>query len=301
MFLPGICGWSGSDRYCHGAVNAAARATGTFRTLIGQLSKAQISYTPIFFSYRPGSATYTVSDTHASVARDVTSLERQLRAAVKSDPKARFVLVGHSLGGVVAASWAVTSGRAYGLDPAKGLLRATSSIVTLDSPLKGLYGKFWTSPVLRLFAGPVWFSLQTTSETIKEIVYFPDSWWRGTGHLHSVANSADEIVPPTESLLGEKKLVFDSRCPADILVFKTCHGAVLGDVTLQRYVACHWITGPSACSPKPLATPTRTSTATPTATSTPTPNAATTSVPPPPARRDDEWRAKGAPTGSPAG
>ena len=289
VFLPGICGWTGSDRYCHGTINAGARATGTFRTLIGQLSKAKIAYTPVFFSYKPGSAGYTVSDTHSSVARDVTGLEGQMRAAFKRDPKARFVLIGHSLGGVVAASWAVTNGRAYGLDPTKGLLRLTSSIVTLDSPLKGLYGRFWSSPVLRLFAGPVWYSLQTTSETIKEIVFFPDSWWRSTAHLHAVANSADEVVPPPESLLGEKKLVFDSRCPADILIFKTCHGAVLDDTTLQRYVVCHWISGPNACTAKPAATATRTPTVAPTATSTAAPSLTSTAPPPPPAPNIGAW------------
>lgn len=270
VFLPGLCGWTGSDRYCRGNINAAARARGTFRTLIAQLAAARIRYTPIYYSYRANSPTYTVGDTHSSVARDVTALERQLRAVWKTDASARFVLIGHSLGGVVAASWAVTNGREYGRNFNAGLLRRTASIVTYDSPLKGLYGKFWTNPVTRLFAGDVWYSLQTSSETIKEITFFPDRWWRNTGHLHSIANSADEIVPPTESLLGDKKLVFDSACPRDILVFRTCHGAVLSDVALNRFVACRWITGPYACTPRPTATPTATPTVTPVPTATPT-------------------------------
>jgi pimeloyl-ACP methyl ester carboxylesterase len=285
VFLPGICGWTGSDRYCKGTINAAARATGTFRTLIGQLGAAKIRYSPIFYSYRPGSSTYTVNDTHSSVARDVTGLEGQLRAVSKRDSKAKFVLAGHSLGGVIAASWAVSTGRQYGLNPSKGLLRTTLNIITFDSPVKGLYGRFWTNPVVRLFAGPAWYSLQTTSETIKEIVFFPDSWWRSTGHLHTIANSADEVVPPPESLLGDKKLVFDSHCSTDLLIFKTCHGTVLSDVTLNKYVACHWVTGPCACSPRPTATPTRIPSPTTTATVTPTAVPAGTSGsggPPPP-------------------
>jgi hypothetical protein len=295
VFLPGMCGFTGSDSYCKGTIDAASRATGTFRILIGQLSAAKIRYRPVYYSYRTGNTHYSVADTHNSVSRDVTALEGQMRAVSRRDGAARFVLVGHSLGGVVASSWAVTNGREYGFTPGKGLLRQTFNIVTFDSPVKGIFGKFATNPVVQLFTGTVWYSLQVSSETIKEITYFPNSWWVKTGHLHTVANSADQIVPPTESLLGDKKLVFDSICSTDLLIFKTCHGAVLSDVPLNRYVACHWITGPYACSPKPTATPTRTPTPTGTATLTPTvtatarpvgtpPPAGTpgTAVPPPP-------------------
>jgi pimeloyl-ACP methyl ester carboxylesterase len=290
VFLPGMCGPSTTDSYCNGSIKAAARGAGTFRTLIAQLAAAKIKYTPIYYSYRVGSATYSAGDTRNSIARDVSALEGQMRAVYRRDASARFVLVAHSLGGVVAASWAVTNGRDYGFTPNKGLLRRTLNIVTFDSPVKGIFGKFAGNPVVQLFTGTVWYSLQVSSETIKEITYFPNSWWKNHAHLHTIANSADQIVPPTESLLGDKKLVFDSHCSTDLFIFKTCHGAVLSDVALNHYVACHWITGPYACSPPPTATPTRvpTATSTPTTTATPTPSPSgtgtpdATAIPPPP-------------------
>lgn len=269
MLLPGLCGYPGSDPYCRGNVNAQARAQSTFRTLLTAIARARVAYTPLYFSYHVAQPkTYTVGDTHQSVSRSVDALEVQLRAVRKRDPKAIFDLVGHSLGGVVAASWAVTNGREYGYNPGVGLLRDVNSIVTFDSPLRGISSRYVNSVVTRLLGGTVAYSLEPDSETIKEITFFPDSWWRTTGHLHSIANSADEIVPPPESLLGDRKLVLDSQCSRDLLFLRTCHGAVLSDVTLNTFVACHWITTQYQCSPAPTATPTRTATRIPTVTPT---------------------------------
>jgi hypothetical protein len=228
MLMPGPCAYTGSDPYCHGNVSAQARAQGTFRTLIGALAVAKVIYRPLYFSYhvnQPG--TYTVGDTHQSVARSVDALEAQLRSVWNRDHSARFDLVGHSLGGVVAASWAVSNGRRYGYDSPNGLLRYVNSIVTYDSPLRGISSRYVSNLVTRILGGTVWYSLQPDSETIKEITFFPDSWWKSTGHLHTIANSADEIVPPPEALLGDRKLVLDGRCSADLLFLKTCHGPVL--------------------------------------------------------------------------
>jgi hypothetical protein len=213
MLMPGLCAYTGSDPYCHGNVSAQARAQGTFRTLIGALAVAKVIYRPLYFSYhvnQPG--TYTVGDTHQSVARSVDALEAQLRSVWNRDHSARFDLVGHSLGGVVAASWAVSNGRRYGYDSPNGLLRYVNSIVTYDSPLRGISSRYVSNLVTRILGGTVWYSLQPDSETIKEITFFPDSWWKSTGHLHTIANSADEIVPPPEALLGDRKLVLDGRC-----------------------------------------------------------------------------------------
>ena len=232
------------------------------------------AYTPLYFSYHVNQPkTYTVGDTHQSVARSVDALEAQLRAVRKRDSKATFDLVGHSLGGVVAASWAVSNGRAYGYN-SSGLLRYVNSIVTFDSPLRGISSRYLNSLVARLLGGTVAYSLQPDSETIKEITFFPDSWWRSTGHLHSIANSADEIIPPPEALLGDRKLVLDGQCSRDLLFLRTCHGAVLTDSTLNTFVACHWITTQYQCSPRPTSTPTRT----PAPTTTPTPTATLTAV-----------------------
>ena len=268
MLMPGLCGYPGSDPYCKGNVNAQGRAQSTFRTLTAALSHARVSYTPLYFSYHVNQPkTYTVPDTHQSVARSVDALEAQLRTVRQRDSKATFDLVGHSLGGVVAASWAVTNGREYGYNSA-GLLRYVNSIVTFDSPLRGISSRYGNRFVVRLLTGTVGYSLQPDSETIKEITFFPDSWWRTTGHLHSIANSADEIVPPPEALLGDRKLVLDGQCSRDLLFLASCHGAVLTDTALNTFVACHWITTQYQCSPRPTSTPTRT----PLPTSTPTPS-----------------------------
>jgi pimeloyl-ACP methyl ester carboxylesterase len=278
MLLPGLCGYPGSDPYCHGNVNAQARAQSTFRTLTAALARAHVKYTPLYFSYHVNQPkTYTVSDTHQSVARSVDALEAQLRAARKRDSQATFDLVGHSLGGVVAASWAVSNGRQYGYNNGAGLLRYVNSIVTFDSPLRGISARYANALVTRLLGGTVAYSLQPDNETIKEITFFPDSWWRTTGHLHSIANSADEIVPPPEALLGDRKLVLDSQCSRDLLFLRTCHGAVLVDTALNTFVACHWITTQYQCSPPPTPTPTRT----PVLTRTPTPAPTTTATPAP--------------------
>ena len=281
MLLPGLCGYPGSDPYCKGNVSAQGRAQATFRTLAAALVRAHVSYTPVYFSYhiaQPG--TYTVGDTHQSVARSVDALEAQLRAVRVKDPHAVFDLVGHSLGGVVAASWAVTNGREYGYTARPGLLRYVHSIVTFDSPLRGISSRYTNNLVTRLLGGTVAYSLQPDSETIKEITFFPDSWWKSTGHLHSIANSADIIIPPPEALLGDRKLVLDSQCGRDLLFVRTCHGAVLSDVSLNTFVACHWITTQYQCSPPPTATPTRTPLPTVPATPLPTPTAVPTATAP---------------------
>lgn len=294
MLLPGLCGYPGSDPYCKGNVNAQARAQSTFKTLTTALSHAHVTYTPLFFSYHVNQPqTYTVGDTHQSVARSVDALEAQLRSVRKRDSKATFDLVGHSLGGVVAASWAVSNGREYGLNSA-GLLRYVNSIVTFDSPLRGISSRYLNPLVVRLLGGTVAYSLQPDSETIKEITFFSDSWWRNTGHLHSIANSADEIIPPPEALLGDRKLVLDGQCSRDLLFLRTCHGAVLADSTLNTFVACHWITTQYQCSPRPTPTPTRT----PLPTSTPTPTV-TPSPTPPPATPSPTATATATPTRTP--
>ncbi len=282
MFLPGLCAYTNSDPYCHGRIDAAARARSTFHTLITELATAHVGYTPLFYSYNPSDAGgYTVSGTHQTVARSVDALERELRAARQRAPSSRFDLVGHSLGGVVAASWAVTNGRQYGFHASRGLLQVVNSIVTFDSPLHGLQNTLSNNLVTRLFGGDVAYSLQPDSETIKEILFFPNQWWRTKGRLHSVANRADIVVPPAESLLGQTRQVNDTACNRDLLFLRSCHGAVLADTVLNRFIACHWITTSDQCNPRPTPTPMPTATQTPVP---PTPTITPTiALPPPPA------------------
>src|SRR5207302_3492190 len=139
VLLPGLCAWTNSDPYCHGEINAAARAGATFRVLSQQLTAVHARYRAVYFSYDPRNpAGYTVDQTHQAVARSASALETQLRSVWTRDRNARFDLVGHSLGGVVAASWAVSDGRHYGYHASQGLLSRVNSIVTYDSPVRGL-------------------------------------------------------------------------------------------------------------------------------------------------------------------
>jgi len=258
VFMPGLCGWQYSDPYCHGNVNAQARARATFATLITALSHAHARYTPIYYSYDLNHPDYyTVGDTHQAVGTSTDALEKQVRGVWQRDPQAGFDLVGHSLGGVVAASWAVTDGRQYGLVPSRGLLQRVQSIVTFDSPVKGIRGPLTSNIITRLFGGAVWYSLQPDQETIKEITFFPASWWRTVGHLHTVANVDDQIVPASEASLGDTRLVRDGACSKDILFFRSCHGAVLSDSSLNGWVVRHWLIPaiPATAVPTRIPTP----------------------------------------------
>jgi pimeloyl-ACP methyl ester carboxylesterase len=278
MLLPGLCAWTNSDPFCHGNIDAVARARSTFRFLLTALAGAHVIYKPLYFSYDPRRSTaYTVDDTHQSVARSVSGLERLLRQVASRDPTARFDLVGHSLGGVVAASWAVTEGRRYGYHTSQGLLRQVNSIVTFDSPLRGIHSSLVGNLLAQIFGGAVWYSLQPDAETVKEITFFPNQWWRTTGHLHSIANTADRIVLAHDSVLGESRTVTDTACSRDLVVVSSCHGAVLEDVNLNRWVACHWVTTNLQCE-SPTATPPPTKTPVPSETPAAT---FTPAVPPP--------------------
>jgi len=291
MFIPGLCGWPTTD--CHGNTNARARAQATFHLLRAALSGAHVAYSALYYSYNPRRSTYTAGDTRQAIARSVAALEQQLRPVAARDRSAVFDLACYSLGGVVAANWAVTDGRR----PApRGLLPRVHSIITFDSPVRGIASPFYPL-VTRFVGGAVWSDLRSSSPVIRAITAFGDAWWRTAGHLHTVANRADKLVPPVDALLGRQKIVSDGQCPVDFLTLRLCHGAVMADAPLARFVACHWVTSSQQCvvtptptaSPTPIpptATPTETPTTTPTpsATATPTPTTTPTpsSGPPPP-------------------
>jgi hypothetical protein len=274
--LPGLCGPINPD--CRPRTDAAARARATFALLLSSLKAARVQYVPVYYSYNPSNpAAYSPADSRQPVPRSVEALDRQLRAVESKDPAARFDLIGYSLGGVVAASWAVTDGRGV-----RGLLKFVHSIVTLDSPLKGIHVGIAAPLVKQLFGAEVVNSLMPDSSTISGIVSFGNPWWRSAGHLHTIANTADRIVPPSEALLGETRTVTDAHCPADFLGIAFCHGAVLRDAQASRYIACNWITTASQCAAPPTVTPTtQAPTATPSATVTPTPVPTSTPTPVP--------------------
>jgi pimeloyl-ACP methyl ester carboxylesterase len=238
VFLAGLCPWTNSDAYCHGQIDAGTRARATFRTLIAAMSRAHLAYTPLYYSYDPAHNSYTVTQTHGSVSASTAALNAELQAVRSGDPAASFILIGHSLGGVIAARWA--AGHAAGAE----------SVITFDSPLRGIRAGSLLGSV---FGGAVWKGLQPDSPTIRSITDRPASWWQATGHLHTVANTADVLVPPGEALLGARHTVTDSSCPVDLLVVRSCHGAVLSDTALNTWVVSHWLAPTVAPTPSPTA------------------------------------------------
>lgn len=286
VFLPGLCGPI-ADPNCHGGANAVTRGRATFRTLISALHKSHVNYTGVFYSYsRTNPVVYSVSDTHQSLSRSIMALQRQIVAIRHKHAGAQFDLVGHSVGGVIAAGWVVADARKPGHARLRGVVDYVHSIVTLDSPLRGIQGQHLGFVLSRIFGGGVWIDLQSGSPKIRAIDALPNAWWRAHGHLHSVANRADVIVPPGEALLGTEKRVTDDHCSADVLFLSSCHGAVLVDASLSRFIACHWITNGNQCvtlTPTATATvtpsPTASPTVTPTVTPSVTPSATATPVP----------------------
>ncbi len=89
------------------------------------------------FSYVPNAEAYDSCDTNQAIAQSSLALTTQSIDLLSQYQNARLLVVGHSLGGVVATHWSVTL-RELGADSsmAKRLLR--SEIVTLDSPVRGL-------------------------------------------------------------------------------------------------------------------------------------------------------------------
>jgi hypothetical protein len=250
MFLAGLCPWTGSDSHCHGTIDAGARARATFGTLIAAMNRAHLVYTPLWYSYDATRSSYTVTQTHESVSVATAALNAQLGTVRAHDSGASFLLIGHSLGGVVAARWA-----------AGHTARPPAAIITFDSPLRGIRGG---SILGNVFGGAVWKGLQPGSPAIRAITGRPSGWWQGTAHLHTVANTADVLVPPAEALLGDTHTVTDSSCPADLFVVHSCHGAVLSDAALNAWVVSHWLAVaapvPTATAPPPPApSPTATS------------------------------------------
>jgi thioesterase domain-containing protein len=83
------------------------------------------------YSYRYPDLAYTRCDTSQPVRDSAARLTQQVRDLSARHPGARFLLVGHSLGGVIATYWAAAEAPA-------DLLAKTAGVVTLDSPLQGV-------------------------------------------------------------------------------------------------------------------------------------------------------------------
>lgn len=152
VLLPGVCPDKAIDQFtdylgaiqCEGTtdpttpLSAKARATDTFQTLLKRLPKWNV----IPFSYKGGGQNYSATDTQQPLKTSAKVLDQLLTAQLCKDPQATFDLVGHSLGGAVAAYWIVQDGKqahpcAKSNSPVD-LLAHIHSLVTFDSPLQGL-------------------------------------------------------------------------------------------------------------------------------------------------------------------
>ncbi len=89
------------------------------------------------FSYKPATAAgaqdrnYRSCDANQSLEVSSLLLSRQMQSLTKTYPNARFMLVGHSLGGVVMTYWAAT-------ERDDKLLRRVEQVTTIDSPVGGV-------------------------------------------------------------------------------------------------------------------------------------------------------------------
>lgn len=85
-----------------------------------------------------GAGHYTACDTNQPVARSAVMMQLQAVMAMDLYPRARLLVAGHSLGGVVATYWLARTLPASSVDDALRARLADSSVVTLDSPVRGL-------------------------------------------------------------------------------------------------------------------------------------------------------------------
>jgi pimeloyl-ACP methyl ester carboxylesterase len=186
-----------------------------------------------YFSYRyPESAAYTACDTQQSVQASADRLNRQLQDLTSQYPRARLMLVGHSLGGAVASAWAAA-------EADESLLRRTASVVTFDSPLLGVP---WLAPVSQLAAhlpaqwlpfgeslaclsGPLARELADptagdgASGTLAKLRSAPERLAAGGGAMFNVASCDDGIVWCATSLLpgAEHRIFHSGKCDDDAL------------------------------------------------------------------------------------
>jgi len=126
-----------------GRVDAAGRASQDFSALIQQLKQARgFTFKPLYFSYstEPQFPTsYTPKESQQHLGTSVQLLQNLIYGTLCKDPGASFDLVGHSLGGAVAADWVVTEGAAdYRCQNGSAIepLKSVHSLVTFDSPLQ---------------------------------------------------------------------------------------------------------------------------------------------------------------------
>ena len=252
VLLPGICGEDFSLSICAGPgtrIDPAAR-TRDFAGIVRQLGVDGIqipksnlySYSYFIRNNLPHKTWYYAADTHEPLAVAAYQLDTQLRALVRAHPKAGFDLIGHSLGGVVAAYWVVK-------DATPGMLSRVHSLITLDSPVSGT--KSPSAIIGGVFSGPVWLDLQPWSAPIRAIddpttgvvarLAVPvDQYTMSTpgedgagfsnsNRVYTISNTADQLIGPIDSQLsGARANLGIFSCPPAELALE-CHVAVLHD------------------------------------------------------------------------
>lgn len=146
IFVLGI-NTSANCTHTDGYADSVSRLAGAARNLglVGSRDLAGLSYSGLYCQRPVDSGdpdlglmpAYVRGDTCGSVPDRAAELDRLigLRWPQASHPNARFTVIGHSLGGVIAAYWARFTPH----------LSRLNAVVTLDSPLLG--------------AGPDWFGL----------------------------------------------------------------------------------------------------------------------------------------------
>ena len=139
-------------------------------------------------------ALYGCEATGASVAKDVAGLTGMLAADAAAHPGRRYVLVGHSLGGLVAWSYlaALRAGQTAGPQLA--------GVVTVDAPLRGVGADKRLAAALGGCGGLALDELGGLSARAAELASaWADraAWARGSGvHVATVGNEADCLYFP---------------------------------------------------------------------------------------------------------
>lgn len=151
VYLPGVCPdkpvTSQLGINCNadksGHLDAKTRAVNPSPSVASFMELSNLlptSYHAIYFSYGPSTSSYTPADTQQHVDTSAQRLESQIKTTICKNTHATFDLVGHSLGGAVAAYWLVTYGPqtvSCAGTPIQ-LLDHVHSLVTFDSPLQGV-------------------------------------------------------------------------------------------------------------------------------------------------------------------
>jgi len=182
-----------------GGIGSQYLTTGeSFGKLWGDLLWTNLGYQPadvMVWSYDPAVTDYDASLTCQPIATNAAALADTLRWLRDSQGYSGVVLVGHSMGGLIAIDV---------LDQGLGVQRFVKKIVTIDSPLlgvgngRGLVGELWQ------FGSNC--TAVTQLEQINQAFLAGSFRWpsRPTAPILSIANDADNAVPFVSQTANEQ-------------------------------------------------------------------------------------------------